>query len=59
MVIGDRVVGVVTEAVYSPRLRENIAVGMLASEIAEDEAALETDLGNGRRPVTVASLPFS
>jgi aminomethyltransferase len=56
--IGADVVGTVTEAVYSPRLARNIAVGMLASEIATDERGLEIDLGDGRRSVTVCALPF-
>jgi glycine cleavage system aminomethyltransferase T len=56
--LGQDVAGTVTEAVYSPRLGKNIAVGMLASGVADDELQLETDFGDGRRPVTVAALPF-
>lgn len=56
--LGPDVVGTVTEAVYSPRLEKNIAVGMLAIEIADDERRLETDLGDGRRSATVCKLPF-
>jgi len=56
--LGQNVVGVVTEAVYSPRFEKNIAVGMLASEIAGDARGLETDFGDGPRPASVASLPF-
>jgi aminomethyltransferase len=58
--LGRDVVGTVTEAVYSPRLEKNLAVGMLASEIADDERRLETDLGDGhgRRSATVCKLPF-
>ena len=56
--LGQDVAGTVTEAVYSPRLGKNIAVGMLAPEVADDELQLETDFGDGRRPVTVAALPF-
>jgi glycine cleavage system aminomethyltransferase T len=56
--LGQDVVGTVTEAVYSPRLDKNIAVGMLASEIADDEQRLETDLGDGGRSASVSSLPF-
>lgn len=56
--IGQEVVGTVTEAVYSPRLAMNIAVGMLSAEIADDERQLETDLGDGRRTATVCKLPF-
>ena len=56
--LGQDVVGTVTEAVYSPRLEKNIAVGMLASEIADDEQRLKTNLGDGRRSTSVARLPF-
>lgn len=56
--LGEEIVGTVTEAVWSPRLEKNIAVGMLASEASGDEHVLETDLGDGRRPVSVTSLPF-
>ncbi len=56
--LGQDAVGVVTEAVYSPRLERNIAVGMLASEVADDVQGLETNFGDGPRPASVASLPF-
>jgi aminomethyltransferase len=56
--LGQDVVGRVTEAVYSPRLDKNIAVGMLASEIADDEQRLETDFGDARRSASVVPLPF-
>lgn len=51
-------VGVITEAVYSPRVDANIAVGMLATAIGGDADGLVTDLGDGKRTVTVAALPF-
>ena len=56
--LGGSVVGTVTEAVYSPRLEQNIAVGMLASEIPDDERQLKTDFGDGPRSATVCELPF-
>jgi aminomethyltransferase len=56
--LGQDVVGTVTEAVYSPRLDKNIAVGMLASEVANDEQRLEADIGEKRRSATVSKLPF-
>lgn len=58
VVLGEDVVGAVTEAVYSPRFGKNIAVGMLATGIPDDESQLQTDLGDGRRSVVVQSLPF-
>ena len=56
--LGEDTVGVLTEAVYSPRLDKSIAVGMIAAAIPDDETQLETDFGDGRRPVTLESLPF-
>jgi glycine cleavage system aminomethyltransferase T len=56
--LGQDIVGAVTEAVYSPRLEQNIAVGMLATGIADNEQQLETDFGDGRRSATVSKLPF-
>jgi aminomethyltransferase len=56
--LGHDVAGTVTEAVYSPRLDKNIAVGMVAAEIADDEQRLETDFGDGLRSASVAPLPF-
>ena len=56
--LGDDVVGTITEAVFSPRVGDNIAVGMLATEVPDDQQGLETDFGDGRRPVTIATLPF-
>jgi glycine cleavage system aminomethyltransferase T len=58
-VLLDReVVGTVTEAVFSPRLMKNIAVGLLSTGIPDDVAGLEVSLGDGRRPARIASLPF-
>jgi aminomethyltransferase len=56
--LGPEVVGTVTEAVFSPRLMKNIAVGMLSTEVADDVDGLEIRLGDKRLPAKVASLPF-
>lgn len=56
--LGQDVVGKVTEAVYSPRLQRNIAVGMLASRFDDAVQGLTTDFGDGPRSVTVRGLPF-
>ena len=55
---GQDVVGTVTEAVYSPRFEKNIGVGMLASEVGDDEERLEVEIGGKRRSTTVSKLPF-
>jgi aminomethyltransferase len=56
--LGDDVVGTVTEATFSPRLGQNIAVGMLAVGIADEAQQLKTDFGDGPRSAAVRSLPF-
>jgi aminomethyltransferase len=56
--LGEDVVGTVTEVVYSPRLEKNIAVALLNAEIPDDADGLEADLGDERRPASVAKLPF-
>jgi len=56
--LGHDVVGAMTEVVYSPRLKKNIAVGMVGTGIVDDEQALETTIGNQRRPVKLSRLPF-
>jgi len=50
--------GRLTEAVYSPRLERNIAVGMVSTDILDDQEGLDADLGDGRRGVKVGALPF-
>jgi aminomethyltransferase len=56
--LGEDVVGTVTEAIYSPRLEQNIALGLLSSEIADDQQGLEVDIGEDRRRAKVSVLPF-
>jgi aminomethyltransferase len=56
--LGEDVVGVVTEAIYSPRLEKNIALGLLNTEIADDQQGLEVDIGEPRRSAEVHALPF-
>ncbi len=58
VLLGREIVGTVTEAVYSPRLIKNIAVGMLSTAVADDVEGLEMSLGEERRPASIASLPF-
>ena len=59
-------VGSVAEAVYSPRLKQNIAIALISSDIPDNQQGLEADLGAdigtgisiGRRAATIAALPF-
>ena len=54
----QEVVGTITEAVYSPRVGENIAVGMVASGISDAEQGLKIMLGDETRSVRIHALPF-
>ena len=54
----EEVVGTVTEAIYSPRLEQNIALGLLSSEVADDEQGLEVEIDNVRRRAKISTLPF-
>jgi len=58
VVLGEEVVGIITEAVYSPRLEKNIAVGMLATGVPDDAPGLQTRLDHICRSAKVAALPF-
>jgi glycine cleavage system aminomethyltransferase T len=56
--LGDTVVGTITEAVHSPRLLQNIGVGMLSVEFDDDVEGLEVSIDGERRPASIAALPF-
>ena len=51
-------VGRVTSAVHSPRLRQNIALAMIATERAEIGTALAVEMPAGTRRATVVERPF-
>jgi aminomethyltransferase len=53
---GERV-GYISEMVYSPRLKRNIALGLLANNLAND-AALEVLINAEPRSLAPAALPF-
>ena len=55
---GGRTVGKVTSAVHSPRLEKNIALAMLAREVAAPGTAVEVATPLGQRPAAVVELPF-
>ena len=55
---GDEKVGVVTSAVYSPRLERNIALAMVSVESAATGSELIVYSVSGDRPATVVDLPF-
>lgn len=51
-------VGKVTSAVYSPRLKRNIALAMVATEHANIGSEVEVMTGSGPTPATVVERPF-
>jgi glycine cleavage system aminomethyltransferase T len=53
-----QIVGLLSEAVYSPRFVGNIGVGMIASEIDEGATDLSVMLDQAPRKVTIRPLPF-
>jgi glycine cleavage system aminomethyltransferase T len=53
-----RAVGKVTSAVYSPRLQQNIALAMVASDCAENSMVLEIQAASESVTATVVPRPF-
>lgn len=51
-------VGKVTSAVYSPRLKQNIALVMLAIDCCDIGTQVEISLGDELAPATVVPIPF-
>jgi len=51
-------VGSISEMAYSPRLRQNIAIGMVSNSIPDDDANLTVAIGDTLRDATIAGLPF-
>ncbi len=55
---GDTVVGVVTSAVYSPRLGRNIGYAMVPVGDARPGTTLIVETSRGAAPATVVAMPF-
>tara|TARA_R110000751_G_scaffold234229_9_gene335873 strand:+ start:182750 stop:183907 length:1158 start_codon:yes stop_codon:yes gene_type:complete len=51
-------VGFVTSSVHSPRLRQNIALAMVAAQVSAIGTQLEVELASGRRTCEVVPTPF-
>jgi glycine cleavage system aminomethyltransferase T len=58
VMLGRDIVGTATEAVFSPRLGKNIAVGMLSTDVSDDQRGLGITIDGERRSVSVNVLPF-
>lgn len=56
--IGGSKVGHVTSAIYSPRLKRNIALAMIDSNYSAEGTAAMVDMPSGQSPVTVVPKPF-
>jgi len=54
---GD-IVGTMSETVFSPRLKKNIAIALIDAGIDEQERQLTVDTGGEVRDATVVELPF-
>jgi glycine cleavage system aminomethyltransferase T len=56
--VGGQVVGKVTSAVYSPRLKRNIGYAMVPTELAQEGTKLHVDSEWEPRTATVVPMPF-
>ena len=54
----DAEVGKITSLAYSPRLRKNISLGIVAAEHSAPDTALAVDAWDGPRVARVADVPF-
>ena len=56
--VDDSVVGKVTSAVYSPRLKKNIALGMIKVDYSNLGQVLTVDSGTKKLHAVVTQKPF-
>ena len=56
--IGPNIVGYVTSAIYSPRLKRNIALAIIDSEYSDEGTAAEIDMPSDQSPVRIVPKPF-
>ena len=53
-----KIVGKVTSAIHSPRLKQNIALAMVSTDSAEIGSKVEISMPQGTAPSTVVHKPF-
>jgi glycine cleavage system aminomethyltransferase T len=53
-----KIIGKVTSAIYSPRLEQNIALAMIATDAANLGTAVEVDTHFGKAKATIVECPF-
>ncbi|MCR9255450.1 MAG: glycine cleavage system protein T [Alphaproteobacteria bacterium] len=58
VLMADRQVGTITEMIFSPRLERTIALGLIATEIAEIETGLTVEVAGETRRLGLSALPF-
>jgi len=51
-------VGIITSAVFSPRLGQNIALAMVRADFADLGTTFEVDMPDGETTATVVERPF-
>ncbi len=51
-------VGTMSERVYSPRLKKNIALAVIEADIRDSQNGLTVDTGNDLRKAKISALPF-
>jgi glycine cleavage system aminomethyltransferase T len=56
--IGSKKVGYVTSAIYSPRLKRNIALAMIDSEYSSEGTTAVVDMASGQSSIIVVPKPF-
>lgn len=56
--IQGRVIGKVTSAVYSPRLKQNIALAMISTDFAATGNEVDIDANSGNTKATIVDYPF-
>ena len=55
---GEQKVGKVTSAVYSPRLKKNIALAMLSVKSIDESIKFQVETSHGSFPAHIVDLPF-
>lgn len=55
---GESVIGNVTSAIYSPRLKQNIAMAMLAIENTQIDTMVDVTIGDCLAQASVVAIPF-
>ena len=56
--LDDEVVGMLTETVYSPRMKRNIAIALIDASVDKNENRLLVETGRDVHKATVTELPF-